>query len=216
MVSPPPATLITCWSCVKRATAPAMALVAASNGVSSNAPIGPFHTIVWHSPRNAVTVATDCGPASRIISSAAISLPFVTRCGALAAKAVATTRSVGRIIRQSLALAVAIMVLAVSTISGSASDAPIATSWANKNVLAMPPPRIRPSTLVTRFSNNASLLDTFAPPTTAPSGRRGAANAACNAVSSAANDRPAAAGISRGKASTEACARCAQEKASPT
>ena len=46
--------------------------------------------------------------------------------------------------------------------------------------------------MVTRFFNKASLLDTFAPPTTAPRGRRGFANAAFNAVSSAANDWPAA------------------------
>ena len=215
MVSPPPATLIICRFCVSRATSRATALVAASKGVNSNAPIGPFHTTVRHSAKNALTAATDCGPASRIISSAAISPPSLMRCGALALNAVATTTSVGSSTRHLCAAAVAMMPVAVDSISGSASEAPIEMPFASKNVLAIAPPRTSPSTLVTRFSSKASLLDTLAPPTTAARGRCGAANAPCNAVSSAAKDRPAAAGIKRGRASTDACARCAQENASP-
>ena len=67
-----------------------------------------------------------------------------------------------------------------------------------------------------KFFNKDNLLETLAPPTTAPSGRLGEDKAAKSTFNSASNDRPAAAVIRRGKASIEAWARCAHEKASPT
>ena len=191
-------------------------MVAASNGGISNAPIGPFQIIAEQRSRKAVATKTDSAPASKIISPSATSSLLARRCAAPSLNSTATTTSWGSRIWQLCTAATSIIRRAVSTMFGSASEAPIGFPFASKNVLAIPPPSTSPSTLVTRFSNKASFDDTFAPPTTAPSGRTGDDNAAFNASSSAAKDRPAADGIKRGKASTDACARCAQEKASPT
>ena len=78
----------------------------------------------------------------------------------------------------------------------------------------MPPPMTKTSSRFTRFSKSAILVETLAPPTTAPTGRSGLASAASSAESSACIKRPAQAGSSRASASVEAWARCAAEKAS--
>ena len=62
---------------------------------------------------------------------------------------------------------------AVSARSFSHSDLPTPLPSANRNVLAMPPPMMRTSTLFTRLSSRSSLVDTLAPPTIAATGRFG-------------------------------------------
>ena len=89
-------------------------------------------------------------------------------------------------------------------------DAPIAP----KNVFAMPPPMTSTSSLPTRFSKRSILVDTFAPPTTAPTGHLGVESAASSAVSSACIRRPAQLGNSLARLMVLACARCAAENAS--
>ena len=78
----------------------------------------------------------------------------------------------------------------------------------------MPPPITSVSTLPIRLPSSSSLVETFAPPTTATTGRSGLPSAFSSASSSACISRPAQAGSSRASASVEACARCAAEKAS--
>ncbi len=53
------------------------------------------------------------------------------------------------------------------------SDLPMALPCANRKVLAMPPPMIRTSTFLIRLPSSSSLVETFAPPTIAATGRSG-------------------------------------------
>lgn len=78
----------------------------------------------------------------------------------------------------------------------------------------MPPPIASVSTLATRFSSSASLVEILAPPTIAMTGRFGASSARPSIVSSFSSERPAADGSCQAKASIEAWARCAQLNAS--
>ena len=80
---------------------------------------------------------------------------------------------------------------AISCISASCNDLPTALPCAARNVFAMAPPMIRTFTLVTRLPSSFSLVDTFAPPTIAATGRWGLPRAASNASSSACIRRPA-------------------------
>ena len=80
----------------------------------------------------------------------------------------------------------------------------------------MAPPITRVSTRFTRFSSSAILVETFAPPTTASTGRSGLPSAFSRWVSSACMERPAALGSRCATPSVVAWARWAAEKASLT
>ena len=68
---------------------------------------------------------------------------------------------------------------------------PTSTPRAARKVLAMPPPMIRWSTLLTRCLSTSSLEETLAPPTTAATGFTGWPSAFSSASSSACIERPA-------------------------
>ena len=100
--------------------------------------------------------------------------------------------------------------------ASSHSESP--TSWpsALKNGKHMAPPI---STLSARSRNASStpiLSVTFAPPTTATSGRRGSSRMPASVATSRSSSRPAALGSRCATASVEACARWAAPNASLT
>ena len=135
-VSPPPA--------IEKALLCAMALAKASvppaNWSNSNTPTGPFHTMVPAALSSPASAAADCGPISRIMSSAATSSTDLTVALASAANSEATTTSVGSGTTPPLAAILAMIFFASSTKSCSASDLPMGLPSASKKVLAMPPP----------------------------------------------------------------------------
>ena len=193
-----------------------MALVPWSNGVSSKAPNGPFHTRVLMDLSFSTKRLSDLGPISSIISSAATWSTSTWRLGALALNSLATVASTGSRISHFAAFAAFKMSRAVSARSFSHRDLPTSLPMANKNVLAMPPAITKTSTFLTRFPSNSSLEETFAPPTTAITGRSGFSSALVRASSSCCMVRPAKAGRSFASPSVEAWARCAAENASLT
>src|SRR3954452_23827898 len=96
-VSPPPATDTSEPSLVSAAAVLANATVAASNGGTSNAPSGPFHTSVRQVLSTSARASTAAGPMSRIISSGATSSTLQVRTdGGFGASSFATTTSYGR------------------------------------------------------------------------------------------------------------------------
>ena len=186
-VSPPPAML-------KAELAPiAMAnvLVPFSNAANSNTPTGPFHTMVPAAFSCSANMAAVAGPMSRIRSSSATSLAFLTVATASAAKVLATTTSTGMGTAAPRLAMAAITALASSTKSGSAKLLPIDRPAASIKVLAMPPPTIRPSTLPDRASRMVSLVDTLLPATIATKGLLGANRALAIASISLASKGPA-------------------------
>ena len=80
---------------------------------------------------------------------------------------------------------------ASSSAVSSTSPAPVGHPFALKNVFAMAPPMSSESTLASRVFNTPTLVDTFAPPTTATIGRRGLSSARWSASSSASISSPA-------------------------
>src|SRR5215468_6302581 len=98
-----------------------------------------------------------------------------TWCGTLALNSAATTASTGSSTLQWAAFALPRMSSAVAARSFSHSDLPTLIPWAWRKVLAMPPPMISLSTLLTRLPRRSSLLETLAPPTAAQTGRFGEA-----------------------------------------
>jgi hypothetical protein len=80
----------------------------------------------------------------------------------------------------------------------------------------MAPPIIRKFTLVSRLPSSSSLVEIFAPPTIAATGRSGFSSTRLNVSISICMERPANAGSLCASPSVEACARCAAENASFT
>ena len=137
--------------------------------------------------------------------------------GASAAKAGATTTSVGSGIAAPRAWAAATIWRAVSSRSSSTSDLPTLWPAAAMKVLAMPPPTISWSTLPTSEESSSSLVETLEPATMASSGRAGCSSALASASSSAiSSGPPAATGAKRITPWVEAWARWAVPKASMT
>ncbi len=199
---------------VSSAAARAAATVPASKGSVSNAPSGPFHTTVADASSTWRMWNTLSGPTSRIIASAGQSSARTTSFPAPGSSSRATTTSRGSRIMQPAAPALAAMSRAVPTISRSASEPPISIPCDARKVLAMPPPITSVCTRPTRLPSNSSLVDTFAPPTTAVRGRFGSPSASSSARSSASISRPAQDGSSPASASVVACDRCAALNAS--
>src|SRR5262245_65439853 len=96
---------------------------------------------------------------------------------------------------------------AVLAKSGSARDAPTATPWARRKVLAMAPPMISLSTLATRLVRTGILVETLAPPITAATGRAGLSRTLRSASISSIISGPAQAGSRREQASVAAGVR---------
>ena len=117
-------------------------------------------------------VRGDCGDGNRVGFDPAASLP-------------ATTASIGSTISQPAALAFSMISRAASAMSFSHSEAPTSVPPAWRKVLAMPPPSTSTSTLATRLPSKSSLVEIFAPPTTAARGRAGASSALVRASNSA-------------------------------
>src|SRR5579864_5168104 len=93
-VSPPPATDTSEPSFVNAAAILARATVAVSNGGTSKAPSGPFHTSVRQVLSTSARASMAAGPMSRIISSGWTSCTLhVRRLGGLGANSLATTTS---------------------------------------------------------------------------------------------------------------------------
>ena len=215
-MSPPPATLSSLPSLVSRATARASAVVPASNGDTSKAPRGPFHTSVLQPSSRCTRSPTDAGPRSRIMASGGIASTGTVSLSAPSANSRATTASTGSAMSQPARDAAAMMARAESVMSCSHRDRPTFTPRASRKVLAMAPPMISRSVLSTRWPRASILVEILAPPTTAATGCRGDSSALARASSSACISRPAAAGNRRAMASVEAWARCAHENASLT
>ena len=190
-VSPPPATETSNPLVVSAAASFATATVAVSNGASSKAPSGPFHTSVFMLASFAAMAFAEAGPASRIISSTATSFTEAARCGGFALNSFERRPSVGSTISQPAAFAFFSISRAVPARSCSQRLLPTFTPRAARKVFAMPPPITRQSTRDTRLPRRSSLVETFAPPTIAITGRFGCPNAAWSALSSASIVRPA-------------------------
>src|SRR5206468_7980335 len=93
-VSPPPATETSDPSLVSAAAVLASATVAASNGIVSNAPNGPFQTKVRQVFSTSASASTAAGPMSRIISSGSTSCTLQVRMlGGFGVNSLATTTS---------------------------------------------------------------------------------------------------------------------------
>ncbi|MNT07985.1 hypothetical protein D3C72_1427090 [compost metagenome] len=137
------------------------------------------------------SLAAVSGPMSRIMSSSATSVAFLTVAGASAAKVLATTTSVGMGTLAPRAAMASITALASPTRSASASDLPIFRPAASMKVLAMPPPTMSWSTLLDSDCRMVSLVDTLEPATMAASGRLGLASALLMASISADSSGPA-------------------------
>ena len=188
--SPPPTTTVAPASALA-ARKRAIALVPWANDGISNTPRGPFQKTVRAGSSASSMSSRLFGPTSTIRQLAGIfsagrvlySVPRVT--------SLATTTSTGRMTGTPRVSAAARIRRASSTRSGSARLLPIALPWARRNVLAMPPPTTRRSTLVRRCSRTLILSETFAPPTTAANGRAGSSMRFESALISASMSRPA-------------------------
>jgi hypothetical protein len=204
-VSPPPAI----ENAGLFAMASARVRVPPPNWSNSNTPSGPFQMTVPAAATTAATARAESGPMSRIISSAATADAGFVSAFAVGANSRATTTSVGIGMPTPRALACASRRLATSIMSGSCSDLPTDAPSAARKVFAIPPPTTSWSTFEMRLSSTSSLVETFEPPTTATSGRRGFPRARASASSSAASSGPAQA---TGAASATPCvlasARC--------
>jgi hypothetical protein len=105
---------------------------------------------------------------------------------------------------------------AVPAISFSHSERPTPRPCAKRKVLAIAPPIASRSTLPMMNLRRSSLVETFAPPTSAITGCSGCSSAELSASSSACIPLPAAFGSKWARAEIEACARCAAENPSLT
>ena len=207
--SPPPTTVTASDS----ATASATVRVPAANGASSNAPIGPFQNTVPASRMTSAYPAALRGPMSSPIQPSGTSTPSSWRVSVSAENSLPATRSTGS---RSLSPPAASTLRAGSSPSSSHSESP--TSWpcALKNGKHIAPP-IRIRSAVWRKASSTPILSvTLAPPTTATSGRSGAARMPLSVETSRSSRRPAALGSRCATASVEACARCAAPNASLT
>ena len=100
--------------------------------------------------------------------------------------------------------------------SSSHSDEPTSWPWALKNGKHIAPPIRTVSARSRKASSTPILSVTFAPPTTATSGRFGSSRMPLSVVTSRSSSRPAALGSRCATPSVEACARCAAPNASLT
>ena len=167
---------------------------------------------------NASTVA---GPMSSPIRSSGISRALTVVGGTSSAGSAAATTSVGSSIRTPAASAVRWMLRTSSIRSSSTRERPTDAPSAASKVNAMAPPIRMRSTRWINASITPSLSETFAPPRTATNGRSGPSSNLPRMSTSFWRSRPATAGrplasISSGRATTEACARCAAPNASFT
>ena len=160
--------------------------------------------------------ATVFGPASRIRSPALMASSSRTLAGAPDSSRSATTTSNGRSSSHPAALADAMISRAVSARSFSQNEAATFTPFANRKVLAMPPPIARASSFRVKLFRRSSLVETLEPPTTPRTGWTGEPSAASRASNSRRMASPAKAGSRCASPSVEACARCAVENASFT
>ena len=159
----------------------------------------------------------DCVPISKIMSSAATSSIDLVSAFAFWANSFAVTTSTGKGTTPPFCAILSMIFLASSTKSASAKDLPIGLPCANKNVLAIPPPTIKLSTLSAKLSKIVNLVETLLPATIATNGCAGCFNALPNASNSPAIKIPAhATGAAAATASVEASARCAVPNASFT
>ncbi len=107
---------------------------------------------------------SDCFPTSTMCHEAGIFSAGIVLYSAPWVTSLAITTSVGRMSWTPRSSAAAMIRRASSTRSGSARLLPTLLPWARMNVLAIPPPTTRMSTLFVRFSRTLILSETLAPP----------------------------------------------------
>lgn len=166
---------------------------------NSNTPIGPFQNTVFEPETAEANRAAVSGPMSRPMPSVpndedSMASAATVSWSASAAKAEATTTSVGRSMVTPSSFARERYSRTTSSWSASSSDFATPWPWAARNVKSMPPPMQRVSTFGRMWSMTPSLSLTFDPPSTTVYGRSGEVVRRSSTRSSVSISEPAALG----------------------